>query len=289
MANTEIGVDGRYQSKAGTEPRTVLCLHCSTGSSRQWRALAETLGDGYRIIAPDLLGYGGNVPWMPERTLRLETEVGRLLPLLHRAAGPVDVVAHSFGAAVAVKLALDHPDKVRSLTLYEPVLFGLLTEEPDAAEALGEIDATSGRIGAALADGNVDAAARHFIDFWCGGGTWNGMPETRREGVRACIQKVRADFGALLADETTRSDLARLDMPVLCLSGARSPAATRRIAKILSSTFPRAKSRRFEDAGHMGPLTHAGEVNACIAEFFRFLFRPQTEHVPYTPLAAHAA
>ena len=76
----------------------------------------------------------------------------------------MDVVAHSFGAAVAVKLALTHPDKVRSLTLYEPVLFGLLGEDDSAA--CGEIAAVSRKVAGALVDGDTDAAARHFIDFW---------------------------------------------------------------------------------------------------------------------------
>jgi len=271
----------------GGSSRGVLCLHCSTGSSRQWRSLAGVLGDGYRVIAPDLLGYGDNVPWTPGRGLRLETEVRRLLPLILSSQGPVDVVAHSFGAAVAVKLALTHPDKVRSLTLYEPVLFGLLTEDDTAT--LDEITAVSGRIGGALSDGDTDSAARHFIDFWSGSGTWDSMPNARREGVRARIEKVRADFGALLIDETTLSDLERLDVPVLCLSGGQSPAAARRIADILAAAFPDARTRRFEAAGHMGPLTHAGQVNASIAEFFRFLFAQRTERVPYTPVTARAA
>lgn len=271
----------------GGSSRGVLCLHCSTGSSRQWRALAGVLGDGYRVMAPDLLGYGENAPWTPGRGLRLETEVRRLLPLILSSPGPVDVVAHSFGAAVAVKLALTHPDKVRSLTLYEPVLFGLLTEEDTAA--LDEITVVSGRVGDALSDGDTDSAARHFIDFWSGNGTWDSMPNARREGVRARIAKVRADFGALVVDETTLSDVERLDVPVLCLSGSQSPTATRRIADVLAAAFPDARTRRFEEAGHMGPITHAGQVNASIVEFFKFLFTQRTERVPYTPVTARAA
>jgi pimeloyl-ACP methyl ester carboxylesterase len=278
----------RIETVAGAaSSRAVLCLHCSTGSSRQWRSLAGALGEEYRIIAPDLLGYGENAPWTPGHGLRLETEVRRLLPWILSAPGPVDVVAHSFGAAVAVKLALTHPDKVRSLTLYEPVLIGLLTE--DDATALDEITMVSGRVGGALSDGDTDAAARHFVDFWSGAGTWSGMGETRREGVRTRIEKVRADFGALLTDDTTLSDLERLDIPVLCLSGNRSPAATRRVADRLADAFPDARTRRFEEAGHMGPITHAEEVNASIAEFFRFLFARRTERVPYTPVTARAA
>ncbi len=269
-----------------------LFLHCSTGSSKQWRSLAARLGEGRRIIAPDLLGYGDNPAWPRNRSLRLEDEVRRLLPLLACAPCPVDVVAHSFGAAVAVKLALEHPDKVRSLCLYEPVLLGLLRENAGSSAALSEILVMSVKVGRCLSDGDADRAAARFIDFWSGGGTWESMPEARRVMVRTRIEKVRADFDALLADNMTLADLARLDIPVLCLSGARSPAVTRRIADLLVVTFPRVQSERFEQAGHMGPLTHARTVDASIERFVRFLPQ-QASHrgdaAPYTPFTARAA
>ena len=281
-----------YLANARNSAQPTLCLHCSTGSSKQWRSLAARLGQRRRIIAPDLLGYGDNPPWPRGRSLRLEEEVHRLLPLLASATRPVDVVAHSFGAAVAVKLALEYPEKVRSLCLYEPVLLGLLNEDAGSTSAFSEILMMSAKVARSLSDGDADRAAARFIDFWSGDGTWESMPEARREKVRARIQKVRADFDALLADDTTLADLARLDIPVLCLSGARSPAATRRIADLLAITLPRAESRRFEQAGHMGPLTHARTVDASIEKFFKFLAR-QGKHwgdaTPYTPFTAHAA
>lgn len=290
MAWNEAASEERVHPVAGGAPReTVLCLHCSTGSSRQWGSLAGFLGDAYRIIAPDLLGYGANDPWTAGRIHRLESEVHPLLALLRDTPAPVHVVAHSFGAAVALRFALDHPHAVRSLTLYEPVLFNLLKAETDASEALGEIAAMSAGVGAALADGDLDASAGRFIDFWSGPGTWFGMRDSRRADVRGRIQKVLADFDALLADATTHSDLARLDIPTLCLSGAESPAATRRVADILAWNLPRASSLRIEGAGHMGPLTHAQEVNGRVAEFFRFLNSPAQRAVSHGSIAARAA
>lgn len=39
---------------------TVMALHCSLGSGRQWAHLAETLGQSHRILAPDIAGYGND-------------------------------------------------------------------------------------------------------------------------------------------------------------------------------------------------------------------------------------
>ena len=270
-----------------TEP-AILCLHCSTGSSRQWRALAARLGGKRAIIAPDLLGYGANPSWPRERRSSLGLEVARVLEQLPADLGPVDVVAHSFGAAVAVKLALGHAHRVRSLTLYEPVLFGLLSQDLDAV-ALAEIFTLGARMEQALASRNLDAAARHFIDFWSGAGSFDTMAPARRQGVCASIDKVRADFGALLDDETTTETLARLDMPVLCMYGERSPGVTRRIAQLLARIVPGITTKRIDGAGHMGPLTHADEVNACIEAFVCFLSTQQAKVNPSSAFSARAA
>jgi pimeloyl-ACP methyl ester carboxylesterase len=252
---------------------TALCLHCSTGSSRQWTSLAAALDDTHQVVAPDLLGYGENLPWSDGRQLTLDEEVSRLLPFLEHADAPVDVVGHSFGGAVAVKLALTHPQWVRSLCVYEPVLLGLLRQDERGAAALSEILETSALFRGCLDRGADADAAALFIDFWSGPGTWRQMPEGRRDSVRTRIGKVRADFEALLSDDMTLSALAELDIPVLCLSGKRSPAATRRVTELLDATLPNVRSRCFDNAGHMGPITEPHEVNASIAAFFNFLSR----------------
>lgn len=262
-----------------------LCLHCSTGSARQWLSLETAFCETHHVFAPDLLGYGENPPWPRHRGLHLCEEVARLLPLLARIGEPVDVIGHSFGAAVAVKLALDHPKRVRSLCIYEPVLLGLLRADRGSALAYSEILMISSLIGGALDHGDRDAAAARFIDFWSGDGSWSRMPEPRRRGVRERIHKVRADFEALLGEDVTLAALARLDVPVLCMSGNRSPRATRRVADLLGAALPDVRRARFDDAGHMGPLSHAGDVNACIEEFFKFLLRREI-HTSFDARAA---
>ena len=52
---------------------------------------------------------------------------------------------------------------------------------------------------------------------------------------------------------------------MLILRGERAPAPTRLIADILASVIPAARLGVIAGAGHMGPLTHASEVNAVIA------------------------
>src|SRR5215204_4124268 len=88
--------------------RCVIALHCSLGSGRQWARLAEELGEDYRVIAPDLSGYGGNRarPLLP---MTLADEVAQLGDQIDQAAGPIHLIGHSYGGAVAFKMATTWP------------------------------------------------------------------------------------------------------------------------------------------------------------------------------------
>ena len=105
----------------------VIALHCSLGSGRQWSKLTETLGSEYQVIAPDIAGYGGPLG-SADLPMTLADEIVHLGKSLSSARGPLHLVGHSYGGAIAFKIATDSPlaDRVRSLTLIEPVLPTLL-------------------------------------------------------------------------------------------------------------------------------------------------------------------
>ena len=142
----------------------VISLHSSASSPRQWSALAQTLGPAYRVAAPALIGYGDAPDWHHERPLSLDDEAQRIEPLIEAEPEGVYLVGHSFGGAVALRLAQRNPGKVRSLALYEPVLFSLLNEEasdrPGPPPAMAEVNAVRIAIRRSLDTGRKTFAAR---------------------------------------------------------------------------------------------------------------------------------
>ena len=120
-------IDGRnfaYQD-VGSGP-TVLLAHCSGASHHAWAPLAAALSDRYRVLAPDLLGYGRSEPWPVNARLHPWSDLGALLALAELADGPVHLAGHSYGGTVALEAARVLGTRVRSLTLIEPVAFHLL-------------------------------------------------------------------------------------------------------------------------------------------------------------------
>lgn len=101
-------------------PVTVLALHGLTGHGARWQPLADTQLPDVAVAAPDLLGHGRSswdAPWS------IEANVAALAALTeHHAAGPVTVVGHSFGGALALQLAAARPDLVAGLVLLDPAV-----------------------------------------------------------------------------------------------------------------------------------------------------------------------
>ncbi|MDX1725565.1 MAG: alpha/beta hydrolase [Pseudomonas sp.] len=256
--------------EAGVGPG-VVCLHSNASTSSQWRALMELLAPSFHVLAADSLGAGRSPAWPDERAVALRDEVALLEPVFARAGEPFALVAHSYGAAVALIAALSQPRRVRALALYEPTLFSLLDAEAPPPNAADGIRATVAAATAALEAGNTQGAAECFIDYWMGAGSWARMPESRQGPITTSIGNVRGWAEALLGEPTTLAAFAELDIPVLYMLGKDSPASSLGVARLLTRALPRVEVVEFEGVGHMGPITHQQRVNETILRFLERL------------------
>jgi pimeloyl-ACP methyl ester carboxylesterase len=179
---------------------TVVCLHSNASSSSQWRLLCELLSSRFHVIAVDGYGSGKSPPWPSGFALRLEDEARLVGAVLPPAPEQFHLVGHSYGAAVAMKLALMQPERVRSIVIYEPTLFHLVIgSEPLRSPAEGIWRAASDAADAVDA-GNERTGAERFIDFWMGPGSWAAMPESRQAAVAVATRNVRGWRDALGAE-----------------------------------------------------------------------------------------
>src|SRR5215467_11177508 len=99
---------------------TVVLLHASASSGAQWRSLTEDLQGRWRVLAPDLHGYGQTGPRPESHLPGLGDEAALVDAILGRSAPRFHLVGHSYGGAVALRLASDRPARLLSLTLIEP-------------------------------------------------------------------------------------------------------------------------------------------------------------------------
>jgi len=255
---------GRLAARSQGDGPVVLCLHSSTGTHAQWNGLADALSARWQVVAPDLHGHGRSPAWPSAALDTLHVDANAVTQLVQPAWGLVrrgiHLVGHSYGAAVAMQIALRHPQWVRSLTLYEPVAFGIVRRTAPQDPALAEVREIAARVVQELAQGDPLAAAQAFTTYWGGDAAWDGLGAARREAIAARMPVVPHHFDALFSATWGPQVLARLTMPVLLIHGQRTRAPARRIVELLVHALPHAQQCELAGAGHLGPITHAAEV-----------------------------
>ena len=104
------------------EGDTRLFLHCSLSHHQSLMTLAHALPPARNVFF-DLPGHGHSAEWQGEE---YQTDAMRIAEAL--LDGPTHVAGHSFGATVALRLAVERPDLVSRLTLIEPVMFAAVQD-----------------------------------------------------------------------------------------------------------------------------------------------------------------
>jgi pimeloyl-ACP methyl ester carboxylesterase len=254
---------GRLVAGAGAP---IVLLHSSLSSKAQWGALAARLTPRFRVIALDLCGYGDNALPSAPASFTLDDEVRLVEDHVDRLVPPhvrVHVVGHSYGGLVALRFAQRSRGRVASLTMYEPVAFGILDTD-DAA--LKEVKQLAACLPGLIAAGLRLQAAQLFVDFWSGPGTYGCLARPAQVAVARNVGKVPLDFQAAMSWPTDSSSVRSIATPALLLSGNHSPAIARAIVQRLTSSLPKRYVGRI-DAGHMGPVTAPDLVNPWIEAF----------------------
>ncbi|MEM7432055.1 MAG: alpha/beta hydrolase [Pseudomonadota bacterium] len=243
---------------------TVVCLHSSMSHGGQWKALATRLRDHFEVVTPNLLGYDGCGGTF-DGAHRLEHEIEVLLPIIEQATDPVHLVGHSFGGAVALRLASLLGDRVASLTVYEPVWFALLFAEDGDGDHAREVIRVRDSL---LSESEIGRlrGAREFINYWADGDGWSHIPAEQHARLASLSAKVAAEFSALMAAGPATQEFSRLNVPVRLLCGTDTKVSARRISELLSEIVPGVEYLRLNGLAHMAPVTHADDVNPLIVD-----------------------
>jgi pimeloyl-ACP methyl ester carboxylesterase len=269
--NWDLATIGRTPARPeGRTREPVIALHGSGADGGQWRRLGEALGPRYELIAPSFYGCGLAAHWPGERAFSLAAEAAPMLAVVDRLDAPVHLVGHSYGGSVALEVARARPEAVASLSLYEPSSFHLLRQLGGrAAPELGEIETVAGAIRSGLVTGAYHAGAAAAMSYWHGAGAWEALSPEARERLAARLPKAALDFLALVEHRMPMDAFGRIRCPALIVRGEHAGGPSRLIAGELARLLPLGALEVQPGAGHMGPLTHPGEVNRLIAGFIR--------------------
>ena len=191
--------------------------------------------------------------------LTLAQEVQALREHLREANGPIHLVGHSYGGAIAFKIATDpaFEHRIRSLTLIEPVLPTLLLENAPDRRLHDQFAELAKEVSRDLWNGSVLEAIDKFCEFWNGSGPREPLAPAARIRMIEHAERLAFDFMAAFAEEHVTMAAASLRVPTLLFSGGQSPNLTQRIVRRLAAIMDGVEVRHLPDAGHMLAMTHA--------------------------------
>lgn len=115
----------RYVSIGSDTLPTLFFIHGSPASMSLYRGrfLDTTILHTFKVLAVDRPGYGYSGFGQPEPSIQKQSEMLRpVLDSLYEAKHPIIVVGGSYGAPIACRLAMDHPDLVDGLILTGPAI-----------------------------------------------------------------------------------------------------------------------------------------------------------------------
>jgi len=241
----------------------VMLIHSTVAGNKQWRKLIEYLSPQYRVIAPNLFGYGSSPKWLKKRNQTLSDQVDLLRGFFDENES-ISIVGHSFGGSVAMMAAKEYAEKIKKLVLIEPNPFYLLENhsDPDSyQEALNLRDI----IKTNAAKETWGQAAQQFADYWNGSGTWKQMDEPRREKFAEALKPNFHEFDCVINEITTLEEWREiLPLNTHILFSEQTVNSIRKIVTIFEETMPSWIFHSYGEGTHMAPLTHPNIINPII-------------------------
>ena len=254
----EGGISLHLSESGKGEP--VIFVHGASGDYLSWRQQQDLFAaEKFRAIAYSRrYNHPNQNEPLPNHSAVVEAlDLVHLLDQLGLARA--HVIGHSYGAYTALFLALEHPERVKTLTLAEPPIVPWLSSiEGDRGEAAKEhreklystfIEPAK----EAFESGNEERATKAFLEYFSGKGALERVPRF----LLSRIQRNLAEIKAIVTSDdpfpaVSREDVENLKVPTLVLSGSRSTATSRYTDDELERLLPKDSSRRvvLEGATH---------------------------------------
>jgi pimeloyl-ACP methyl ester carboxylesterase len=222
--------------------------------------------DGFRVIRPLRPGYGGNPAPTGHYTI---ADHARACSELLRKLGVERAhwVGHSSSCCMGLQLALDAPELIAGLILYEPA-------QPSGPLRDAMVPRFAGRAMGAARDGDIATAFDVFLSGM-GGDRYRDVLRERlgEDGTADAIRESAYFF----ADEVPAlrewcfgdGDGARIEAPTLVVAGAESRPWFLENVELLAKMVPGAETVTVPGLDHMAPLARPADLGAVIARFVR--------------------
>lgn len=261
------GYEMAYVERGAGVP--LVLVHGSLADYRFWAPQMESFSAHYRTFSPSLRHS------YPERwngsgddfSIRQHAEdLASFIKWLN--VGAVHLVGYSRGGDVALRLAKTHQELLRSVVLADPVPFdSLVPSTPVAAAAVERRKDQITRTLERFQQGDIDGGLEIFLDMNNVPGYWKNAAASAKQVFRDNPWSIK-NLVVDAQEPFTCADVGRINVPVLLVTGEKSPPIFGVMLDALQSCLPRQVGRvTIPNAPHGMPRTHSQAFNAAVLGF----------------------
>jgi haloacetate dehalogenase len=266
----------QHYLEAGDGPAVVL-LHGFPETSYAWRFQIPELAKKYRVIAPDLRGYGEtDKPSSGYDKRTMATDLRELMRALNLSK--IALVGHDRGARVATRFAKDHPEAVDRLVVMDNVPTRIVGRELDGTKAKGYwffLFHLVPDLPEALIAGREDIWLRYYFSDWCfdpltiqGEAFETYVKAYRAPGaIRGAMEDYRANASDVAQDNADAS--VKIACPVMLLRGRDFKLVGEMfdMPRVWAAMASNLVTHAIPECGHLPHEEKPEEINRLLIDF----------------------
>lgn len=264
------GYRTRYWDEGAGEP--LLLVHGLGSSAESWLFNVEGLARRYRVLVPDLIGFGKSDKTTDANELNLARSSRFLAGFLEtQGVQKTHVVGNSMGGIVSLQFAVDHPEMVDKLVLVDPAGFGRdvhmsfrLQALPVLGEILAEPRRRSTRMSLEVASHKRDFISDELVERFYELGRQPGMKAPFLAAVRQGISVTGVRNEVL---RPLQARIPSITAPTLIMWGRHDQILPISHLETGKRLIPHATVHIFEDCGHIPQMEKPEEFNRLLHEF----------------------
>lgn len=238
-------------------------LHGFPVDSRMWEAQTVEFAGRFRVIAPDLRGFGQSHAVDP---FTIESQADDIHGLLDQSGAlPCVLVGLSMGGYIALAYAQKYPSNLRGLVLVDTKAAGDTAEQKEGRQKMITLVREQG----------AKAVAEQMLPKMLADETPRRRPAVAhflRAMMEACPPKTIENALAAMRDRPDRTPiLPSISVPTLIVVGDGDAITPVSVAQSMQRQIPRAQLAVIKGAGHMSPMEQPTQVNQAFSRFLEVL------------------
>lgn len=256
----------RYQKGEGIP---IIFIHGSWDDHHSWLPVATQISSKVKspIILYDRKGHSASSPDKHQGSISQDVND---LSLLVKKLGfeKAHFIGHSYGANIAIQLAVKHPEIAESIVLYEPPIFGLLKNNPEHKDNLNEVKTAMISAKALLEKGEIEEGTIQFIERVAfGKGSWKNIFDDRARSTMLASYRTWLDQSNDPERLNIQPDkLNQFKRTITLISGTNSIAAYPAVVQELKGKVEEIQLKSILGAGHGGLVSHTTKTSKLILE-----------------------